>query len=159
LASCWTRIEQDGHLMGRAGLSGDEIGAAIISARLVRDLMRLCFLMERQYAPYSKWFGTAFKQLACAGSLSADLKAVLNSSTWQQGEKHLVSIYEYVARQHNELAITKPLPAIVGDFFDRPFQVISKGEFSAALRAEIKNEKVRALADRCLIGNIDLASD
>jgi hypothetical protein len=29
--------------MGRAGLAGDEIGSALIGARLVRDIMRLCF--------------------------------------------------------------------------------------------------------------------
>lgn len=31
--------------------------------------MRLCFLMEKQYAPYPKWFGTAFAQLDCAERL------------------------------------------------------------------------------------------
>jgi hypothetical protein len=35
--------------MGRAGYVGDELGAALIGSRLVRDMMRLCFLMERQY--------------------------------------------------------------------------------------------------------------
>ena len=69
LASCWERIGQEEHLMGRAGLVGDEIGSALIGARLVRDVMRLCFLMEKVYAPYPKWFGTAFKQLDCAPAL------------------------------------------------------------------------------------------
>ena len=52
MASGWNRIGQEEHLMGRAGLAGDEIGSALIGSRLVRDLMRLCFLMEQQYAPY-----------------------------------------------------------------------------------------------------------
>jgi hypothetical protein len=34
----WNRIGQEEHLMGRAD-RGDEIGSAIIAARLVRDLM------------------------------------------------------------------------------------------------------------------------
>ena len=66
LAAGWARIGQEEHLMGRAGLVGDELGSALIGARLVRDVMRLGFLMERQYAPYPKWFGTAFQRLACA---------------------------------------------------------------------------------------------
>ena len=70
LAASWNRIGQEEHLMGRAGSVGDEIGAAIIAARLVRDLMRLCFLMEKQYAPYPKWFGSAFSQLECAKDLT-----------------------------------------------------------------------------------------
>ena len=53
LAAGWARIGQDEHLMGRAGLVGDELGSALIAARLVRDLMHLCFLMERRYAPYA----------------------------------------------------------------------------------------------------------
>jgi hypothetical protein len=37
--------------MPRAGLAGDELGSAVIAARLVRDCMSLCFLMEWQCAP------------------------------------------------------------------------------------------------------------
>jgi hypothetical protein len=48
----------------------------------VLDLMRLCFLMGRQYAPYSKWFGTAFTQLACAADLSPVLWKALQTETW-----------------------------------------------------------------------------
>ena len=66
LASAWTRIGQEEHLMGRAGSVGDEIGSALIGARLVREVMRLVFLMEREYPPYAKWFGTAFSQLNAA---------------------------------------------------------------------------------------------
>src|SRR5205814_4162108 len=74
LASGWARVGQEEHLMGRAGLAGDEIGSALIGARLVRDLVRLCFLMERVYAPYPKWFGAAFDRLGCAEKLSPHLR-------------------------------------------------------------------------------------
>ncbi len=69
LASGWQRLGQDEHLMPRAGLLGDELGSSLIGARLVQGMMHLCFLMERRYAPYSKWLGTAFGELACAGAL------------------------------------------------------------------------------------------
>src|ERR1700733_4226110 len=36
LAAGWTRIEREEHLMGRSGYVGDELGSAIIAARLVR---------------------------------------------------------------------------------------------------------------------------
>ncbi len=77
LAAGWARIGQEEHLMGRAGYVGDEIGSALIGARLVRDIMRLCFLMERQYAPYPKWFGTAFQQLNAAATLTPILQQAL----------------------------------------------------------------------------------
>ena len=38
--------------------------------------MKLCFLMERQYTPYIKWLGTAFKQLDCAHRLTPILMLV-----------------------------------------------------------------------------------
>jgi hypothetical protein len=160
LASGWNRIGQEEHLMGRAGTAGDEIGSALIAARLVRDIMRLCFLMERTYAPYSKWFGTAFGRLACAGSLISHLEGVLNSTTWNGRESHLVPAYEIIATMHNALGITEPLPATAGNFFGRPFKVIeATGRFSKEIVARISDPGVKRIADRGLIGSIDQWSD
>ena len=71
--------------MGRAGQVGDEIGSTLIAGQLVRDLMRLCFLMEQQYAPYSKWYGTAFLRLEAASSLNPVLSLALRAETGQIG--------------------------------------------------------------------------
>ncbi len=83
LAAGWARIGQEEHLMGRAGLVGDELGSALMGSRLARDAMRLAFLMERQYAPYSKWFGTAFGRLSCAPALMPHLWQAQIAQTWQ----------------------------------------------------------------------------
>lgn len=66
LAAGWQRIGQEEHLMPRAGIVGDEFGSALAGSRLARDVATLCFLIERQYAPYAKWFGTGFHRLNCA---------------------------------------------------------------------------------------------
>jgi len=159
LAAGWTRIGQEEHLMGRAGLVGDEIGSALIGARLVRDVMRLCFLMERQYAPYPKWFGTAFQRLACAPELTYDLRRAQQAGMWQARESHLCAAYEVVAAMHNRLAITEPLPAQVRPFWGRPFRVIGGERFAAALRAQITDLAVVRIAERGLIGGSDQFSD
>jgi hypothetical protein len=160
LASGWNRIGEEEHLMGRAGISGDEIGSAIIGARLVRDAMRLCYLMEKQYAPYAKWFGKAFYRLKCAEDLSPILKRALSSETWQEREKHLATVYEYIAEMHNRLGITEALPVRVTDFFGRPFQVIHVGGgFADAICARIKDPAVKRLVEGKLIGSIDQFSD
>lgn len=160
LAACWTRIEQEEHLMGRAGACGDELGAAIIANRLVRDLMRLCFLMEKRYAPYSKWFGTAFKELSASEKLAPILRHVVSASDWQEREKYLVEAYEYVASMHNRLSITAPLPSRAQRFHGRPYQVISMGVFSSAIVAKIADDSVvRKIAARAMIGSIDQLSD
>lgn len=159
LASVWTRIGQEEHLTGRAGSVDDEIGAALIAGRLVRDLMRLCFLMERQVAPYPKWFGSAFQQLQCDPVLSSHLGAVLCASTWVEREAHLVPAFETVAAMHNALDVTPPLATTVGRFFSRPFASIALNGFAEALAAEVLDPGVRRLLDRPLIGSVDLISD
>jgi len=159
LASAWARVGQEEHLMGRAGSVGDEIGSALIGARLVRDLMRLCFLMERTYAPYPKWFGTAFKQLSCAAELSPHLRAALAAPAWQEREQHLAAAYRMVAELHNKLGVTAPLRTEPRDFFGRPFRVIELHGFSQRILENIKDERVRRIAARKPIGGIDLFSD
>ena len=101
LAAGWARIGQEEHLMGRAGSVGDEVGAALIAARLVRDVMRLGFLMERQYPPYPKWFGTAFRQLACAEDCSQRWSERCTRRRGRLREQGLVPAWEELARMHN----------------------------------------------------------
>ncbi|HNS52602.1 MAG TPA: DUF4037 domain-containing protein [Anaerolineae bacterium] len=159
LASGWRRIAQEEHLMPRAGHAGDEVGSAIIAARLVRDCMRLCFLIERRYAPYPKWLGTAFGQLSCAGELSPHLWRALQAPTWQAREKALCEAYEHLARLHNGLNITEPLPTPVSGYYSRPFQVIHADRFATALLDQITDPIVRQIANRGLIGSVDQFSD
>ena len=65
----WRRIAQEEAFVGRCTQVGDELGAAVIGRVSRRDFMRLGFLLEREYPPYSKWLGTAFAQLDCASEL------------------------------------------------------------------------------------------
>ena len=159
LAAGWARIGQEEHLMGRAGYAGDEIGSALIGARLVRDIMRLCFLMERTYAPYPKWFGTAFRQLACGPVLVPVLERALHAQGWQAREEYLVVAYESLGRLHNQLGLTESMPEQVRDFFGRPFRVMALHGYADALVRAIADPTVQAIARRPLIGNVDLVSD
>jgi len=159
LASCWSRIGEEEHLMGRAGLVGDEIGSAIIASRLVRDIMRLAFLMERVYPPYPKWFGRAFAELDCAATLRSVLGDVLNASSWEGREAGLALAYKRLAEMHNSLGITPCLSCESSDFWGRPFAVIHGNRFAEALRNAILDQTVKSIAEGGLIGNIDLVSD
>lgn len=159
LASAWTRIGQEEALMGRAGFVGDELGSALIAARLVRDVMRLWFLMHRTYAPYPKWFGTAFKQLPDAAALEPTLRQALQAATWQEREAALIPAYEKLAAQHNTLGLTEPVAEHVSPYYGRPFRVITNNGVIGALEGGIQDEAVRKLLPRPRIGSIDLFSD
>jgi hypothetical protein len=145
LASEWKKISQEEHFMGRCGAVGDEIGSQLIAARLVQSLMRLCFLMDKRYAPYSKWFGTAFSKLEIARELSPVLRRVLLADLWQERELHLSQAYELVARLANSLGITRPLETKVSPFYGRPFQVIHAETFAQEILGAIENKEIQNL--------------
>ena len=153
LAAQWARISQQEPFVGRTGEVGDERGSALIAADLIQDVMRLGFLMERRYAPYSKWFGSAFARLACAAQLAPHLDEALTARGWHDRQQHLVRAYQIVAVMHNELGITEPLSTQASHFHGRPFLIIETGRFADALRDQIQDERVRNLPDA--VGSID----
>ena len=145
LAAQWRRIEQEEPFMARCGDVGDELGSRLEAARLAREVMHLCFLMERQYAPYPKWFGTAFSRLACAERVGPGLSAALAADSWQERERHLSSAYEVIAEMHNALGITDPIAPHVSPFHDRPYLVIHADRFWQAIQARITDAEVLRL--------------
>jgi hypothetical protein len=153
LAAQWRRIAQEEAFMGRCGQAGDDLGSRLVAARLVRDLMHLCFLMERRYAPYIKWLGTAFAQLDCGRELVPMLTRALAAASWEDRQTHLSRAYESVAEMHNALGITEPLPAKVSRYWARPFLVIHSDRFVKALQAAIESDEVLALPEH--LGSID----
>jgi hypothetical protein len=125
----------------------------VIAAELVHDLMRLAFLIERTYAPYAKWFGTAFSRLQSAPALTPYLQAALAAKSWEERQAALSPAYEIVAEMQNALSITDPLPAKVSRYYDRPFDVIQGEHFADAIEAKIDDARIRALPKQ--IGSID----
>jgi hypothetical protein len=145
LAAQWMKISQDEPFVGRCGSVGDELGSRLVAARLAGALMRLCFLMEKRYAPYSKWFGTAFSRLACAAPFMPLFEQVLQADTWTARQQSLCQAYELAARMHNDLGITAPLPDRVSNFHGRPFPVIHGEVFAQAITSAIHDPQVQAL--------------
>lgn len=155
MAAQWTRLSQQEAFVGRCGEVGDELGSRLVAAALARDLMRLCFLMERRYAPYAKWLGSAFARLAAAARVGPALAGALAAPDWRERERHLAAAYETVAEMHNGLGITAPLSTTVVPYFGRPFQVIRGERFAAALRSRIADPRLQALPLAADVGGID----
>jgi uncharacterized protein DUF4037 len=145
LACQWGRIGQEEAFPGRCAEVGDELGSAVVTARLARDLMRLCLLMRRRYPPYSKWLGTAFARLPEAAALVPLLTGAVTAAGWDARERQLSQAYEAVAALHNALRLTEPIDPGTRPYFDRPFQVIDAGRFAGALRQAIGDPLVRRL--------------
>jgi hypothetical protein len=158
LVAGWWRIHPEVNLVGRVGSVGDELGSALLGGGLVHQLMRLCFLMERQYAPYSKWFGTAFSRLPCATTLSPILSRAVGAETWQDREDALMAAYGEVASMHNALHITQPVATEILQMWDRPFKVLW-GDFPDALAAQIQDPAVQRIAEQWPTGGVDQFRD
>jgi len=154
LITAWWRVHPEMNLVGRAGSVGDELGSSLIGSRLVSDLMRLAFLMERQYAPYSKWFGTAFSRLPCGPELTPVLWQVVRAETWEDREGALMTAYDRLTAMHNALGITAPVTGEVVQLWNRPFKVLW-AEIPDLLFPLIKDPAVASIAEKWPVGPVD----
>jgi hypothetical protein len=141
LCSGYSRLGQLSHFMGRCGMTGDELGSRQIAAQLVHDVMQLCFLLERTYAPYPKWFGRGFSLLKCAEGLTPLLHAAMDGSAargtlfggggddadagWKAREEALVGVYSQLGEALNAAGVVanQPPESHSNQFWDRPFRV------------------------------------
>jgi len=155
MAGHWQQISEYEHFVGRTASRDDELGSRLLTASVVRELMRLAFLQERRYAPYAKWFGTAYRELRRPEQPAVE--AALAASVWRTREDALVTAYEAAARRHNELQVTEPLDPAVRPFWGRPFRVLFAERFAEALVAAIEDPELRALDQP--LGGIDSVSD
>lgn len=156
LACGWRRLDQEEPFVGRTAEVGDELGSRVLAARLVRDVMRLAFLLERRYAPYSKWLGSAFARLDAAAPLQPAMLEVLAARDYEPREAALVAAGEELARRHNALQVTAAVDPTVRPFHSRPFRVLGSSRFVDASLQRVHDPWLRSLP---LIGGVDQISD
>lgn len=83
LAVAWRRLAEGLPLLGRSAKRGDALGVGVLAGRVVEDLMRLGFLVERRWSPWSKWLSIVFATLPRAGALTGSA----NSSPRRPGQR------------------------------------------------------------------------
>lgn len=169
LAAGWLRVEQEEPLVGRTGARGDDLGSRVLAARLVRDLMRLAFLIERRWAPYGKWLGRAFGELGLAARVHSGLINVLTASRWRDREAALVAAASVLAAATNDLGLAEPVEPAPRRFYERDIRVLGAGRLTTALTAAVTDPAVLRLLERLgcragttigrLAGTIDQAVD
>lgn len=145
MAAQWTRIDQLEPFIGRCGEAGDDLGSQLVAMTLVRDAMRLAFLLECRYAPYPKWFGTGFQRLGLASALTPHLDRARFATTWREREAGVVAAMVELASHHNDLGLTPRIDPTPRPFHSRPFTIVGGARFSEALLASIVDSDVRAL--------------
>jgi hypothetical protein len=164
LASQWAQLAEIEAFVGRTWQLGDELGFHLLKTWVVDQIVHLCFLMEKSYAPYAKWFGSAFKTLKCYPELERIVEQIFKSTCYPECELWLVKAYLYVAEMHNRLQITAAVEPITRTYSGwhvynaeqrelamddpkntRPHQVLFTGRYVDAIRARISVPEVLAL--------------
>ena len=156
LASQWHRIAQEEAFVSSTAEVGDDTGSAVTAARLVRDLVRLALLLDRRYAPYAKWLGTAFARGRHLDGLPDHLRAAVHAPDLAAREAALGLAYGALARRHADAGLIPPLDPSTGDYHGRPARVLMADRFTAALLDTVADPALRALP---VIGAVDQVVD
>lgn len=150
----WGKIRDHIQTQARSGEEGDELGSELSAARSIRMVMFMCFLLERKYTPYDKWFGVAFKKWLRHGpNLAPLLIDVLKEKDWFKRQETLACIYQEVGEICNELKITKPISTKIVDYFGRGYPMVDAWKFEEKIHESIQNEQLRNM--KFPMGSID----
>ncbi len=117
--------------------------------------MRIGFLLERQYAPYAKWLGSAFERLPIAARLTPHLQSALGATEWQPRGEALAAAYRELAHTQNRLGIA-PFEPVIGPYHERPFATLNVDDAVAALMGAITDPTVKNLS---ILGSFDQVID
>ena len=138
IASQWEIISSEQAFVKRCGEVGDEIGSQIICSKITERLMRLCFLYKDTYAPYSKWFGTAFNKLDIDENVMLKINAALKANDLTERENNLVEAQALVADLHNASVLTDKVDYSIESYFGRDIKVIFADKFVDATVEKLK---------------------
>jgi hypothetical protein len=158
MSAQWHLIGNAEPLIGRTAEASDPRGSALVASSLIRLMMQLCFLQERRYWPYAKWFGTAFSRLDAAPTLGPLFDAVIAAHEHSGREEAIIRALRRMAERHNDLHVTPAVEPSIGHFevninnAVRPYRVLNAGRFAAACRGAIKDASLRALT---AVGAVD----
>jgi len=156
IASNWSLIAEEQAFVKRCFDVGDEIGSVLVCARIAERLMRLAFLYCNMYAPYSKWFGKAFKLLPIQENIKFALHLAVIATNIEEREKNIVLSQKLLADLHNSLKITEFIDIKIERYFGRDIKVI----FADKLAESVKKKLSGTLLENCpLIGSLSEVSN
>lgn len=158
MASQWHLIENTQPLLGRTLEASDLRGSLLVAFRLIRLIMEMSFLQERQYWPYLKWFGTAFSRLNIASTLGPILDIISQSNDYIVKENEINRALKLLGEQHNSLALTSVVSPMIINFevginnAVRPYRVLNAGDFVKACKNSISDDRLLGIP---IVGSID----
>lgn len=105
LACEWDALGGDWFPIGRIAAKDDAVGLRMQVSRIVNTMMRIAFMVSRQYMPYRKWFGSLFKRLPVAETLEPVLLDLLAQTDWRRVEEKIGTAAQILLRQQERLEL------------------------------------------------------
>ncbi|MCL2834150.1 MAG: DUF4037 domain-containing protein [Treponema sp.] len=143
LAVLWNYIWNKEAFIGRSIALNDFIGLKIQAGRIVNYLIKILFYLEGKYIPYSKWFGTAFKDLKIYRNIEKFVTGVLTENEPLKIETSLCALYEETVKENNAHPQLPFIKNKIRDYFNRPYRVIFAEDIVSGLVDSIQNEKIK----------------
>ena len=143
MAVLWDYISNKEAFIGRSIAVNDYIGLKINTSRIVNYLIKILFYLEKKYIPYSKWFGSGFKQLNAYNDVNAIIAGVLQENVPEKIEEGLCILYEKVIARHNQRGDLPYLKNKTRYYFNRPYKVIFSENIINELISSISDEEIK----------------
>ncbi|GHV69852.1 hypothetical protein AGMMS49928_14380 [Spirochaetia bacterium] len=143
LAVLWHYISNKEAFIGRSRELGDITGLKIQAGRIVNYLIKILFYLEKKYIPYSKWFGSAFKQLESYSAAGKLAEEILCENDPAAIEEKLCDFYTLVIEDHNKTPGMPRLKNTVRNYHNRPYRVIFSENIMGELLGGIEDEEVK----------------
>lgn len=123
LSYYWDLISEEEAFIGRAVENEDYIGLKLITARITKYLLKICFVLNRKYVPYSKWFTLVFKSLGLV-DVESRIKDLLSENCPEEVENKLSELYLLIIAIHNRDADLPKINNKITNYHGRQYKVI-----------------------------------
>ncbi|MBS4537038.1 DUF4037 domain-containing protein [Clostridium sp. D2Q-11] len=140
LAAFWNHIAEEEAFVGRNIDLGEDLGVKLIASRIVNTLMKICYLTEREYIPYSKWTYKGFRGLRCYEEISTTFSEILNCEDIEEVDGLICKAYEQIISLQDKLNITEKISLKADDYYGRPYKVVFVDKVAEMLVYSIKKE-------------------
>jgi len=116
----------------------DDLTCTIYFGLCVKRLMELCFTLNRQYAPYTKWLNRMFRELPkYADQLAPLIDSAIAQPTWEKKVRILVDANYVIADALADLGLCTKLKRRA---FDESLTDLSLYDSAAQIYAQIPEE-------------------
>lgn len=145
LFSDWCAVSEERAFVKRTAVRDDDIGSRLITARIAHRLMHLAFLYERKFAPYGKWFGTAFRELSAFARLEPMLARALHAHDKEERTLSIAHAQAILIKIHNESGLTPPIDPSIHPYYTRDIMVVSSDLVADPIHNLIEDPALKSL--------------